>query len=326
MYHRVRIHRKKHRRKHLLRAIGVAAGLLYLLVTGCWEVRDGEKTSFVFAPLHTVRDAARRAGVELNPLDICTAAGRQITVQRAPVIHLFRYGEQSLVSSGENTVQALLTRLGIQPGANDQVTPGMQTALSDGLEVRIDRVERGTEVSCAELPAETRYIQNPNLPLWQEVVRSPGAAGEVCITAEVEYLNGLECSRRILSRGVRREPSERVIELGTGAPEEDIPVVRGNYICLPDGQQLHFTGTLRVRVSGFSEAGASPGVAAADPRVLPYGTRMYIAAADGSWFYGMAQSRNFGRQVTGSNVEVYLPTVQECIDLGVRDCIVYLLG
>jgi len=60
--------------------------------------------------------------------------------------------------------------------------------------------------------------------------------------------------------------------------------------------------------------------------VIPYGTRMFIIANDGSYVYGIATAEDCGGSIKKDRVDLYYPTHGECIQFGRRDCTVYFLG
>ena len=68
------------------------------------------------------------------------------------------------------------------------------------------------------------------------------------------------------------------------------------------------------------------GTVAVDPRYIPYGTRMFIIASDGSYVYGVAEAEDCGGDIKGDRVDLYLPTFDECIQFGRRECTIYFLG
>ena len=63
-----------------------------------------------------------------------------------------------------------------------------------------------------------------------------------------------------------------------------------------------------------------------DPRVIPYGTRMYIVSNDGEYVYGIASAEDCGGGIKGHKVDLYFNTSAECFQFGVRPCTIYILG
>ena len=73
-----------------------------------------------------------------------------------------------------------------------------------------------------------------------------------------------------------------------------------------------------------SGAPAQVGIVAADLSYLPMGTIVYIVSASGSWEYGYAVVGDTG--VSGATIDLFFNTYDECIQFGVRDALVYVIG
>ncbi len=90
------------------------------------------------------------------------------------------------------------------------------------------------------------------------------------------------------------------------------------------------TGTCTAYTDNAETAtGASPdyGDVAVDPTLIPYGTRLYITAEDGSYVYGYATAVDTGAAMEDGDVlcDLYLDSEEECDDFGRREMLVYLL-
>ena len=68
------------------------------------------------------------------------------------------------------------------------------------------------------------------------------------------------------------------------------------------------------------------GAIAVDPKVIPYGTRMYIVTNDGRYVYGIAVAEDCGGAIKGNRVDLYFNTDAECRAFGIRNCTIYFLG
>ena len=104
---------------------------------------------------------------------------------------------------------------------------------------------------------------------------------------------------------------------------------------LKDGTELNYSGvrsmTATAYTSGHGGVGTRTasgtavhvGTVAVDKSVIPLGTRMYIAASNGSVIYGLAVAEDTG--VKGNKIDLYYDTYDECIQFGRRTCTVYIL-
>ena len=59
---------------------------------------------------------------------------------------------------------------------------------------------------------------------------------------------------------------------------------------------------------------------AVDPKVIPYGTRIYIPEFDKTFI-----AEDCGGGITGNKIDIYMNTKQECLNWGVRDITIYIL-
>ena len=121
-------------------------------------------------------------------------------------------------------------------------------------------------------------------------------------------------------------------------PVTNFPIITDNTIITPDGEVLTYTGSMQAVATAYNnqDPGCTiytaigtlcrVGAIAVDPRVIPYGTRMYIVTNDGKYIYGIAVAEDCGGSIKGNRVDLYFDTVEECYTFGIRDCTVYFLG
>ena len=121
-------------------------------------------------------------------------------------------------------------------------------------------------------------------------------------------------------------------------PVTNFPIIGENTITTPDGEVLTYTGTMQAVATAYhnTDPGCTiytaigtlcrVGAIAVDPKVIPYGTRMYIVTNDGKYVYGIAVAEDCGGSIKGARVDLYFDTVAECYTFGIRDCTIYFLG
>ena len=171
----------------------------------------------------------------------------------------------------------------------------------------------------------------------------PGEDGELLRTADVTYTNGEETRRCILSETVLRQPVTEVVGVGTGDVSEQVqeaalPVIEDGYITLPTGEVLTYTRSDTVEATAYTHTDKGCdmvtatgttvhwGTVAVDPSRIPYGTRMFIIANDGSYVYGIATAEDCGGDIKGDRMDLYMPTYEQCREFGRRRCTLYFLG
>lgn len=310
-----------------------------------YVITDGDRvvtyTSFATDPAEVLGEA----GMELKEYDSYTTEaveGRPtITISRAPNITIRYHGQTMLATSLDETAGELLQRLGLEVSGEDVVSHGMEEMTYDGMTLTIDRLETRRETYSTTIAHKTSRCKEAALPEGMEEVLVEGVDGELLCTADVTYVNGRETERKVLTETVTKMPVTEIIGVGTatpGAETVEMPVIKDGIITLPTGEVLTYTDTATIRATAYTHTDAGcdfttatgttvyRGTVAVDPWFIPYGTRMFIMAADGSYVYGIAVAEDCGGAIKGDRMDLYLPTYEECREFGKRVCTVYFLG
>lgn len=101
----------------------------------------------------------------------------------------------------------------LNPGFENNIFPGVKITIQRAqpyLRVQVIRTVEYTET----IDYETEKIQDTNMYMGDQKVRTAGREGERQVTAEVTYLDGVEQSRTILSSTVTKEPVTKVVVVG----------------------------------------------------------------------------------------------------------------
>ena len=331
----------------LILVLSMSALLSQTAFATTYIINDGER---VVTCISFATDPAKvlgQAGVPLDEYDTYTTEAADgeatITINRAQRIHLQYHGETSIVSSLGETVGQLLQRLGLELTEYDNLSHGLGEPVFDGMELTIDQMITCRETFSATVSHETQYCTDETLPLGTQTVLTQGQDGELLRTADVTYVNGAETHRRILSETMLRQPVTEVIRVGSAdvsgdERSADIPVISDGYITLPTGEVLTYTHSDTVEATAYTHTDKGCdmttatgttvhwGTVAVDPSRIPYGTRMFIIANDGSYVYGIATAEDCGGDIKGDRMDLYMPTYQQCREFGRRRCTLYFLG
>lgn len=238
------------------------------------------------------------------------------------------YRGRSLYAAPGLTGRETLAQLGLELTAEDEVTPDPDTVLDAGAVLTVVRRQKTRETYTISLTPETEYRLDDTLPWGQEAELFGGTVGQMRCVAEVTYINGVEESREILEKELLRSAEPRIVAIGTR--EDTAPVAENGCLWLSDGQMLTYTAVLTVEATAFTSTdpgclpGAAHGSVAADPALIPEGSRLFIVTADGTYTYGPAQA-TASTSLTGSRVDLYMDA-EACEAFGRRECKVYVLG
>ena len=308
-----------------------------------YVITDGDRVFTYTTSATDPRQVLGEAGLELDENDTYTTqegvGGAEITVRRSQTIHINYYGEEMTATSHGETVEALLARLNLALGENDTVSWPLSDETYDGMHLRVENVIRQEQTYTATIPHSTSYICDPSLPAGVEEIVTEGVDGELLCTATVTYVNGQETGRTVLTELVTRSAVEEVIAVGTGlaaspASDAHMPIITDNLIILPNGEVLTYVGSTLGRATAYCLRGttatgtsAQEGVVAVDPSFIPFGTRMFIITNDGDYIYGIGAAEDAGDgNIIGNRIDLWLPTWEECIQFGYRECTIYFLG
>ena len=328
----------------LILVLAMTALLSQTALARTYVITDGDRvvtyTTFATDP----EEVLGQAGVNLSEDDTYTTraveGAESITIQRARNITVQYHGQTTVETTFGETAGELLARLNLEVSGEDVVSHGLEEETYDGMVLRIDRVETLCQTYSATIPHEVTRCSDGTLPQGTEAVLTPGQDGELLCTAEITYVNGEEVSRQVLTETVTRMPIAEVIGVGAGPvlEKKDAPVISDGYITLPTGEVLTFTHTDTVRATAYTHTddGCDAftatgnvvhwGTVAVDPRYIPYGTRMFIMASDGSYVYGIATAEDCGGDIKGDRMDLYMPTYEQCREFGRRRCTLYFLG
>lgn len=306
-----------------------------------YVIYDGEDRQVVFSDATEPSEVLAEAGVELNRADIVEMNEEgmrpEITVRRIQFIYINNGGESVVTSSYGGTVGELLERANMTLKEGDAIDVPLETMTYDGMELNIDRWTTTTQFIYEEIPFETEYVKSSKMLKGDEKVVTEGVNGELRHTAKVVCFNGQEVSREIIATEQTAEPVNKVIKQGTLEAQEGKLTIGDGVIVTADGKVYTYNKTMKVKATAYThtDAGCDKitatgttvrwGTVAVDPKLIPYGTKMFIVSNDGKFVYGLSAAEDCGGSIKGNRIDLYMPTTSQCFQFGVRNCTVYFL-
>ncbi len=284
------------------------------------------------------------AGIVLSSDDYFTAKrtqdGSAIMVQRRQNITVSFCGTDMQVQTYGETVERLLTRLGVPYYGDYRISCELGDMTYDEMVIDVDNVQMKVETYEVEIPFETTYCYDPTLPEGEEVILVEGSVGVLQRTDNVWYVNYTEQNRANVSENVIKQPINKRIVKGTGTEvgrDRNKPLIGDGFIVTTEGKVLTFDRTGQFLASAYTmtDEGCNDttatgtkvrtGTVAVDPTVIPYGTEMFIMTNDGAYIYGESKAEDCGGAIIGNRVDLYFHTDAECWTFGLRDCTIYFL-
>lgn len=248
-------------------------------------------------------------------------------------------------------VQNLLQEMGVHWDNDDIITPSPNTIITKDCDITVKRVDTARVVRIESVKPKVVYKETDSMPQGTEKVLRKGVAGSQMVTYKEKMVDGVVTDSKALSSVVTCEPVSKVILRGTAAKEKFAPVVTTdvsvnsrvvskltakNPIKVDSkGVPVHYKKCIKGLATAYTANKgartaigdvAQVGYVAVDPKIIPYGTKMFIKTSDGRYVYGLAKASDTGGFTSGPvDVDLFFNTEAECIQFGVRDVEIYIL-
>lgn len=239
--------------------------------------------------------------------------------ERAVVTVMYGGKEYVKCNSPVMTVGELLKKLDFELGENDILGHSEDEIISDGMVLSISVVTTDTYTEEVTIPFETVYKNSQTIKKGSTSLIENGKNGVKAITKQVTMIDGAVVSTEIISEETLSEPVDAVYYKGVGG------TVKAN-----DGTVYNYSYYIDVVATAYHTGGitatghvANEEVVAVDPKVIPYGTKMFITGNWGEIGYRSAEDcGNF----KGNRVDVCMEgTREELLKFGRRNMRVYIL-
>lgn len=249
-------------------------------------------------------------------------------------------GETAVVCiAAGKTVADAIQAAGLGLGDADKLNVSADRFVSNELAVEITRVSYKEYQKTFSISYKTQVKYTSALRQGTTKVERAGVAGSKVVTYRQLLENGKVVSTETVKTEVAKQPVDKIVLKGTkvGKVVSEAPFD----IALDSaGQPLNFkkklTGTATAYTTDRGDSGAwtatgrraQVGVVAVDPRLIPYGTKLWIVSEDGKIVYGYAIAGDTGGAVRSGKVlvDLYYDTYGECSAFGRRKMNVYVIG
>ena len=259
-------------------------------------------------------------------------------------------GETKTVSSTAKTVGDVLKEQNITLDEDDEVSPAVDTVLSNEMVIDVLRVEYVIRETEEKIPYESETVKSSALAKGTEKITQKGADGIKTITYEDKIVNGELQSSEKLSEEVTKEPVNRIVTVGTlvkpaatklgnnkieknGNPISELKLP-SKYSIGSDNVPTDYKYTIKGRAAAYCIPGgitasgkpAKPGYIAVNPEQIPYGTELWIVSDDGV-VYGYAIAADTGGFVKKGyfTADLYMNSKEQCYQWGDRGVTIYVL-
>lgn len=248
-------------------------------------------------------------------------------------ITLIVKGEERTVSTFKKTVKELLSENEVKYDDNDIITPSLDSEVNDYMEIKVVDVTESKISEKVDIPFEVKSVDDENLLKGKTEVSQEGEAGEKEITYTLTYHDGKLIKKVLEGESISKEPVDKIVKNGTKeeVKEEVIVASRGTTSrnISTTSQESSTTGTHMSVVAtayagdSITSTGTTPkwGTIAVDPRVIPYGTKVYIPQFGRTFI-----ANNTGGAIKGNKIDIFMNTKKECYNWGRRTIEIQILG
>lgn len=262
----------------------------------------------------------------------------EIIITRAYPVSLVNGGQITYINVTGGTVSDALTKAGITLGSDDILTPALDTPVDKDTKITLQRVSYETEVTEQQIPYETVEVTSAAIAKGNTVVSNEGTEGVLNVTTKKMYVDGKLSHTEIINEQVVSEPVDRVVAVGTKSSNTISQLVPpADFQLDANGVPVSYSTVLTGKSAAYSANSTAKtasgrtvkvGYVAVDPKVIPYGTPLYIVSNDSKHVYGYAIAADTGAALVNGSilVDLFFPDYNSSCNWGIHNVSVYVLN
>ncbi len=200
------------------------------------------------------------------------------------------------------------------------VNHDINSEVFDGMRIVLGTYVTETYTEDVITPFGKQYIECQTIPRGKIELISEGKDGKSTVTHEAMYINDELVEDIIIGNEVVNEAVDAVYYVGAGGT-----------VTSEDGTVYEYSYYIDVVATAYKTGGitatgaeAKDGVVAVDPRVIPYGTKMFVTGNYGE--IGYCSAEDTGPGIKGKRIDVCMSgSHQDLLNFGRRNMRVYIL-
>lgn len=321
---------------------------------------DGEKSIELNTHRTTAEEILNEAELSLSIGDkAILKAGANgasvLTVKRAFPVYITMGNDTKMVKLSGGTVADALTKANVTLNENSVCNLKLDTVLEKETYIDIVDVKYVTESYEEKIPFTAKVEYSSSLEKGKKKVTG-GIEGCRTITVKKTYKNGVVAETETLSTTVTKPAVDKVTVIGTKATKKPVANKTATNNTKPyssiktistlkapasltltsKGIPTSYKKKVTVEATAYTDHSGIPcstgvmpqtGYIAVNPKVIPYGTKMFIVSKDGKYVYGYAIAADTGGFIKKrpTNVDLFFNSKSECRQFGRRDVVIYFL-
>ncbi|MBR4909694.1 MAG: G5 domain-containing protein [Clostridia bacterium] len=307
------------------------------------------QTATVRTLSNEIGDALCCAGIDADSYIVDTAEAKQGNETVVSLLKTFTVpitaGNSTVTVKvlENNTVEQVLNCAGFSVDQYDMVEPAPSTVVSEGTYIDYINIDYVTGSYTRAIPHSMTTIYSGSVDVGKNY-STPGRDGLEQVNYTKKLVNGEEVETSVTGKVTLLAAQNSVLTVGTRTPEvkastsiaaisqltPDIPIALD-----ANGDPINYKKHITVQATAYTYTGFNcstgvapkPGYIAVNPKIIPYGTKMYIRSSDGRYVYGYAIAADTGGFIfeRPTNVDLFFPTVVSMNDFGRRNVEIYIL-
>lgn len=296
-------------------------------------INDDGKVKLAFSTLNDHKEILLSNNIKFNDYDKVSYDKKFlnmmfIDIARGNEVKIRELGNETLLYGVDLTVSQLFEQNSFPLGEEDIISIDKNTVINNDMEIFIQRVSYEDSSVTEPIIREVETIYTPLLKDNKQVVLDEGSDGiKQSIYKNKKIDDNIVESVLVTSNVIKPSVKKRVL---VGNSKEVISGYNfpGNLTLLKKGA----VATAYSARKGSLTASGRPAVVgniAVNPKVIPYGTKLFIKASDSSFVYGYAVAADTGGfAVNGSNtdVDLFFNTYQESVLFGKQLVDIYIVS
>ncbi|MGL6107576.1 3D domain-containing protein [Romboutsia sp.] len=245
-------------------------------------------------------------------------------------------GKESSISTFKSNVKEVLEEQNVKYDGNDIISLALGTKIKDGTKIEITDVKEEIVRESNEVPFEVNIVEDANLLKGNSKVETEGKEGTNELVYKITYHNGKKVEKTFVEEVVTAKAVNRVVKKGTKV-EVQVASSRGEISRVqasstPNNSSSNSNNSNRKQMtvvataySGHSitSTGTTPkwGTIAVDPKVIPYGTKVYIPQFDMTFI-----AEDTGGAIKGNKIDIFMLDESKVKNWGRKTIDIYIVG
>ncbi len=327
----------------IIMAAAIASATLLNCSIHTIKIFDGHKTYTVRSIDQNVALAIESANLKSEAYEVTeTKTENKMTsvkISYGYPVYITRGDETKEITFFGGDVKTALETAGFTPDKYDFTEPSLDTVITDTIYIDYTDIDYVKTTKTEAIPHGTKKTYTTDLKNGTKKVIREGKDGVKEVTVVEKLVNGKSVkaseSAVVLSKPVSAKVSVG-IKANTSKKGHISTLSSKKEIALDkNGAPLNYKSKMTVRATAYTHTGnpcstgvmPQPGYIAVNPKVIPYGTKMFIKTVDGKYIYGYAVAADTGGFIRNhpTGIDLFFNSESECRSFGVRYAEIYIL-